>query len=569
MMSVPVESPAIAAVVAAPLAADAQADAIFGSNGASLTRSTSRRRKRWVGVAAGALIVVLVALLATRALGAETQHYQTGIATTRDVVSTWDGVVTIEPKSQASVGFPVSGTVATVDVREGDTVEVGQTLATLDESALNETLHQKESALAQANLTLSRALAGEDVGASGAPGGSDGSAAPASGDNGANQVPSAPSGGASTPDPQLAQAQQAVLQAQQQVDAALAASSTALASANTVCAAGGQVDGSSGSVAASDVTACESALQQVLELQQATAQSQTNLANVSRSLDALRLEQSAASTGAESSTTGTGGTAPTGSTSSTGSSPSSADLAKYQAAVDAAAVDVVAAQQAIGQATIVSPIAGTVTSMGLAVGNEVSSGSSTDTIEVVGTGGYEATTVVGVDDVADIEVGQAATVVPDGVGRRIAGEVVAISISPVEDATSTSYRVTVALKGATDDLRIGSTGSVAIITERADRVITVPTSAVIAGANRSTVRVLDGSDVETVTVDVGIIGSSWTEIRDGIETGQRVVLADLDEPLPSAATDAGNGNQPGAGAGFGPPGGFPGGGGFRGNFSGR
>ena len=94
------------------------------------------------------------------------------------------------------------------------------------------------------------------------------------------------------------------------------------------------------------------------------------------------------------------------------------------------------------------------------------------------------------DDIADVKVGQPATVVPDGTGRSIAGTVVAISVSPVDDSSSTtSYRVTIALEGKTDDLRNGSTGSVAIVTDRADGVTAVPSSAVAVGAARSTVRV--------------------------------------------------------------------------------
>jgi hypothetical protein len=190
-----------------------------------------------------------------------------------------------------------------------------------------------------------------------------------------------------------------------------------------------------------------------------------------------------------------------------------------------------------------------VTSVNLAVGDEVTSGSTTQVITVVGQGGYEATTTVSVDDIADVAVGQSATVTPDGTGRSVKGEVVAISLSPVDDSGSTtSYRVTVALQGTTDDVRIGSTGSVSIVTDDAPGATAVPTSAVSVGANRSTVRVRDGSDVKTVTVEVGVVGDTWTQIRSGVTKGQTVVLAEADKPLPDTATASSNGNQ-GGGAG--------------------
>jgi hypothetical protein len=68
----------------------------------------------------------------------------------------------------------------------------------------------------------------------------------------------------------------------------------------------------------------------------------------------------------------------------------------------------------------------------------------------------------------------------------------------------------------------------------------------------------DGADTTEVTVEVGAIGSTWTEVRSGLEAGQQVVLADLSEPLPGTATES---NDTDGAGGFqgGPPGGFGGG----------
>jgi HlyD family secretion protein len=55
--------------------------------------------------------------------------------------------------------------------------------------------------------------------------------------------------------------------------------------------------------------------------------------------------------------------------------------------------------------------------------------------------------------------------------------------------------------------------------------------------DRSTVQVVDGGDVREVEVETGAVGATWIEVLDGLEAGEEVVLADLDEPLPSGATD--------------------------------
>jgi HlyD family secretion protein len=71
------------------------------------------------------------------------------------------------------------------------------------------------------------------------------------------------------------------------------------------------------------------------------------------------------------------------------------------------------------------------------------------------------------------------------------------------------------------------------------------------------VTVLEDGTASDVEVTVGAVGAEWTEITDGLESGQVVVLADLDEPLPGAATDSSESGSGGELRGTGgPPGGF-------------
>ena len=78
-------------------------------------RSTAVRRVR---VAAGIVVLALVAGTAV----ALTRHsssptgYRTAVAATRTVQQVLDAVATVEPTSQASVAFPVAGTVDDVRV---------------------------------------------------------------------------------------------------------------------------------------------------------------------------------------------------------------------------------------------------------------------------------------------------------------------------------------------------------------------------------------------------------------------------------------------------------------------
>ncbi len=546
---------------------------LFPDPSAPRPRWFQRKRRLVVGMIAVVAVGSLV--LASQAFGATDAGYRTAVVDQHDVDALLNGVASVEPISQSSVSFPSSGTVASVNVKVGDPVTVGQPLASLDPAALTQTLHDREASLAQAELVLSRALNGESVsGSGGVSGAGTGSGSSASGSGGgvkltALSIPAgasgpsgtngsgAPGAGASLPD-----AQQAVLAAQQRVDAAINTATEALDSAATVCAAAGV--GTTGPAAPTSgaLTACQTATRSVLRAQTAVSTAQQQLAQASTALDALLAQQAAAAVSGGNAGSGTGasagGSSPVGapgSSPATAAAPSSADLAADQKAVDAAAAEVVAAQQAIAQATIVSPIAGTVEAVNLAVGDSVTSASSTANIVVVGTGGYEITTTVSVDDITKIKVGQPATFLPDGRKQPLAGTVTAISIAPDNNATATSYRVVIGLTGKGTNLDNGSTGSVAIVTASSRAALAVPTSAVTAIGSRHTVTVLDGSTARRVLVQVGVIGATWTAIESGVTAGQQVVLADLSQPLPGSATASSS-----SGSGTTGPGGFPAGG---------
>jgi multidrug efflux pump subunit AcrA (membrane-fusion protein) len=71
---------------------------------------------------------------------------------------------------------------------------------------------------------------------------------------------------------------------------------------------------------------------------------------------------------------------------------------------------------------------------------------------------------------------------------------------------------------------------VSVVVGRASGVLTVPTSAVSSG----TVQVLAGGKVTPRPVTTGIVGSTRTEITDGLSLGDEVVVADLNAALPSS-----------------------------------
>jgi multidrug efflux pump subunit AcrA (membrane-fusion protein) len=240
-------------------------------------------------------------------------------------------------------------------------------------------------------------------------------------------------------------------------------------------------------------------------------------------------------------------------------------LVADQAAVDAANAAVAAAQQNVDQATIVSPITGTVAAVTLQPGEHVSAAAPTASIVVIGPGGYEVATTIGVGDVPMVHLGDSAVVVPDGDGRSLDGKVVAIGASPSTTGTTPTYPVVVGLVGDDGPLGNGASATVTITEAHASDALTVPTSAVHAvGAGAlHVVTVLTASgETKTTPVLTGAVGTASTEILSGLSAGDKVVLADLSQAVPTAnssTTPRGLG-----GLGLGGTGGGLGGGGFGG-----
>ena len=322
-------------------------------------------------------------------------------------------------------------------------------------------------------------------------------------------------------DPDIAAAQQAVLDAQQVVDDKLAVAGTAVTNASTVCAAMGAPP------TTDEINACQTAISAALAAQHDVQAAQDALVGACDALDALLQDKANQAPTTTQPNTPSTGSAPGGTRSGAGgtsTSPSSADLVAYQKAIDSARLEVAVAQQALNQATIASPIDGVVVAVSLTPGLAVDAASQTQTIVVQGDGGYEATMLVSVQRVSDVRVGQRAIVIPDRSGRELEGEVAYISTVPDADSTSSSYLVVIGLKNSdADDLRNGETATATIVLEQTSQALAIPTSALTTQGSRHIVQVLEGGEVQNVSVEVGVIGATWTEIttRPACRTGGR------------------------------------------------
>jgi HlyD family secretion protein len=242
---------------------------------------------------------------------------------------------------------------------------------------------------------------------------------------------------------------------------------------------------------------------------------------------------SSAGTGSAGEPGATGGRSGGGGASSRPITPE--QITADQAAVNAAAAEVAVAQQNLAAATIHSPIAGTVAAVGIQPGDPVSADSTTATIEVIGAGPHVVTVPVDVTKIPSIKAGQPATVLPDGGTGVLPATVTSVGVAP-STTGGTAYPVTLGFTGNPPDVRDGIGAAVTITTARAENALAVPTTAVTRTAAGDFVTVLADGKTRRTPVQVGAVGTDYTQITRGITAGATVVLADLDEAVPSSST---------------------------------
>jgi macrolide-specific efflux system membrane fusion protein len=173
-------------------------------------------------------------------------------------------------------------------------------------------------------------------------------------------------------------------------------------------------------------------------------------------------------------------------------------------------------------ATLKSPIDGIVTEVHIATGYDAPAGPAI----VIASRELTVTSNVVESDLADVRVGQPASVTIDAIGTTVEGTVSGISqVAGDESSSVVSYPVTVSLPDAPAEAKAGMSADIAITIASATDVVTVPSAALQGSDGDYAVMTLgaDGSPLR-VPVDVGLVTNASAEIRSGLEAGTPVVI---------------------------------------------
>jgi HlyD family secretion protein len=128
-------------------------------------------------------------------------------------------------------------------------------------------------------------------------------------------------------------------------------------------------------------------------------------------------------------------------------------------------------------------------------------------------------------------VGNPAVFTAGSTKEELTGQVTSIGVTNLSTTSVPSFAVLLALD-QTDALVFDGASATAVITVASSgAVVTVPTSAVHVSGSEASVQVLRGSEVAEAAVTVGALGTELTEIAEGVELGDVVVLADLSKDV--------------------------------------
>jgi macrolide-specific efflux system membrane fusion protein len=275
---------------------------------------------------------------------------------------------------------------------------------------------------------------------------------------------------------------------------------------------------------------------------------------------------------------------------------SDVQLAADQTSVVSAQASLDEADQAVDDAVLRATIGGTVTSVGIEVGDTVGSGSSSggssgssggaggtsgssgsgssgssgsssssttssSAVTVVSNGTYVVDATVASADVTQVKKGLQAQVTVTGVDGTVYGTVQSVGlVAQTNSSGAAVFPVTIAVTGKRSDLYAGTSATVSIVVKQTPDVLVVPSRALKSSGDTTYVlKVVDGKATRT-TVKIGQTYGAQTEVVSGLASGDTVQVPGFSLPTGARTGRTGTSQQGGfPGGGTAPQGGFPGG----------
>jgi HlyD family secretion protein len=459
-----------------------------------------------------------------------------GVATTRDIVHTFEGIGSAEAPFNVKIACKVTGLLIYLQVREGDAVKAGDVVARIDPSAVQTLIAQDQAAVAEAQYRLSQAAVTTSTTSVNVQSQIQTQiAAVNSAKANYNQVKGNYDAMVQTAQSGVTDAESKVASAQANVANTEATIRSAQANVTNAQVRYNRTNGlyKSGFVAAQDVDDARTTVNvQVAALN--VAQSQRDAAN--SALDSAKaqlnsaqqnlsivIKKGQADIAAAAATVNQAQAALAYARSNSTAVPAyQANLAALRASVNAAKAQLATAQTQLTDTSLRSTVTGFVTARYADPGTVVTAGSPIISIE------SEKQIFVNVpipEEIShSVSIGEQATAVFDALpGLKFQGKIT--ELNPAADPASRQFTLRVTLANAQNLIKPNMFGRVIFETEHVKNAVVVPREAVKNGKAGPTVTVVDADSVAHVRkVQVGASDTMGIQILNGVQPGEQVIV---------------------------------------------
>jgi HlyD family secretion protein len=444
--------------------------------------------------------IVVIAVLVVAAVGGYVLYedntasasaivgFQTAPVTRGNLIATVNGAGPVAARAQVSLSFGQAGTVKQVYVALGDHVKQGQVLAELESADVQIAYATAIATFNQQQLNYNKVAAG----------------------------PTAAS---------LESAQSAVTSAQSAYDAAVRASKTKdaqlLIAKNTLDSAGLKLESAQKALTdavsnhVTDLTALNAAVLQAKD-DYASTQAQYDLQVAGIDDSGVRAAASALSTAQAALV-------------ALQSSPTQDDLQIATDQIEQARIAMQQTENKLRNIQIVAPFDGVITQVN--IDNFYAATISTAAFQISDLNALQVTANLAEVDIEKIKQGQTVNVSLDALPDRPAlqGVVDQVALTGVTTQGVVNYPIVIKLANADPKVILtGMTANVAIVVDRRDNVLMVPSRAIhtVGKAKIVSVQTAPGV-VQQVPVTVGLQNDSQSEIVSGLNQGDQVVISNL------------------------------------------
>ena len=509
------------------------------------------------------VVIVVVGWLAVHTIyGTASTKTATRTATVQmgTVQSTVNATGNVSPVAALSVNFQSAGTVTEIDVKVGDQVKAGQTLAKIDDTQLRAALVSAQASLtsAQDNLASAQQPLTPTIAAQNA----------ASLQTAQQQVATAQANLVAAEQTAAVNAngyQNTVNQAQNQLvrDTNTYSTDQANCATGTTTGSGsGAGSGQGGAVSCTTLLNNDQATL-VKDRDSVTNASQQQTSGLLKDQQSIQNAQNSLSSAQNNlATTAAGNNAK--------AAPTPASVDSAQAQVDSAQANLATAQKNEANAVLTAPRDGTITAVNGLVGQTVSAGSTTSAstgtsasaasgnsssssssafITLDDTSSLQVVAGFAEVDASKVQVGQPATITLNALpNQSIPGQVTKVDVNSTVVSNVVTYNVTTTLTNAPTGVKPGMTASVSVVVGEQSNVLELPTADISTRGGQSTVTLLRAGKQITQVVTTGLVGDQTTEITSGVNQGDVVVAPSVS----ISSTGAGTGtNRTGGGIGGG------------------